>query len=149
MSIRSGGFARKSEASSKVPNSSMADIAFLLLVFFMVTTVFQKDRKVDIVWPEAEATQKIDEKLKNILNIWVQRDGTVFINDRAYDMGDIATVIAPLYAASDRALVISIRADREVQYSTIDLLTKQLVAAGVVRVVFATLLEQRMTRERR
>ena len=149
MSIRSGGFARKSEASSEVPNSSMADIAFLLLVFFMVTTVFQKDRKVDIVWPEAEATQKIDEKLKNILNIWVQRDGTVFINDRAYDMGDIATVIAPLYAASDRALVISIRADREVQYSTIDLLTKQLVAAGVVRVVFATLLEQRMTRERR
>ena len=149
MSIRSGGFARKSEASSKVPNSSMADIAFLLLVFFMVTTVFQKDRKVDIVWPEAEATQKIDEKLKNILNIWVQRDGTVFINDRPYEMGDISSVIAPLYAASDRALVISIRADREVQYSTIDLLTKQLVAAGVVRVVFATLLEQRMTRERR
>ena len=149
MSIRSGGFARKSEASSEVPNSSMADIAFLLLVFFMVTTVFQKDRKVDIVWPEAEATQKIDEKLKNILNIWVQRDGTVFINDRPYEMGDISSVIAPLYAASDRALVISIRADREVQYSTIDLLTKQLVAAGVVRVVFATLLEQRMTRERR
>lgn len=127
----------------------MADIAFLLLVFFMVTTVFQKDRKVDIVWPEAEATQKIDEKLKNILNIWVQRDGGVFINDRPYPIGDVAAVIAPLYAASDRALVISIRADREVQYNTIDLLTKQLVAAGVVRVVFATLLEQRMTRERR
>ncbi len=149
MPIKSGGFSRKSEASSKVPNSSMADIAFLLLVFFMVTTVFQKDRKVDIVWPEAEATQKIDEKLKNILNIWVQRDGNIFINDRPYGMGDVSAVIGPLYAASDRALVISIRADREVQYTTIDLLTKQLVAAGVVRVVFATELEQRMTRERR
>ena len=149
MPIRQGGFSRKSQASSNVPDSSMADIAFLLLIFFMVTTVFQKDRKVDIVWPEAEATQKIDEKLKNILNIWVQRDGGIFINDRPYSLGEISSVIAPLYAASDRALVISIRGDREVQYSTIDLLQKQLVAAGVVRVVFATELEQRMAREQR
>jgi biopolymer transport protein ExbD len=149
MPIKGGGFSRKSQASSKVPDSSMADIAFLLLIFFMVTTVFQKDRNQDIVWPEAEATQKIDEKLKNILNIWVQRNGNIFINDRPYTMGEVSNVIAPLYAASDRALVISIRADREVQYNTIDLLQKQLVAAGVVRVVFATELEQRMTRERR
>ena len=149
MPIKGGGFSRKSEASSKVPDSSMADIAFLLLIFFMVTTVFQKDRQRDIVWPEAEATQKIDEKLKNILNIWVQRDGSIFINDRPYGMGEVSQVIAPLYAASDRALVISIRGDREVQYSTVDQLQKQLVAAGVVRVVFATELEQRMAREQR
>ena len=149
MPIKSGGFSRKSEASSKVPDSSMADIAFLLLIFFMVTTVFQRDRNQPIVWPEAEATQKIDEKLKNILNIWVVRDGNIFINDRPFTMGEVSQVIAPLYAASERALVISIRADREVQYTTIDLLQKQLVAAGVVRVVFATELEQRMTRERR
>jgi len=149
MPIKGGGFARKSEASSKVPNSSMADIAFLLLVFFMVTTVFQKDRQRPIVWPEAEATMKIDEKLKNIQNIWVDRDGSIFINDRPYEMVEVATIIGPLYAASDRALVISIRADREVTYLTIDLLQQQLVAAGVVRVVFATMLEQRMTRERR
>ncbi len=124
MPIRQGGFSRKSQASSDVPDSSMADIAFLLLIFFLVTTVFQKDRKVDIIWPEAEATQKIDEKLKNILNIWVQRDGGIFINDRPYSLGEISSVIAPLYAASDRALVISIRGDREVQYTTIDLLQK-------------------------
>ena len=149
MPIKGGGFSRKSQANSQVPDSSMADIAFLLLIFFMVTTVFQKDRRVDIVWPEAEATQKIDEKLKNILNIWVQRDGALFINDRPYEMGEVSAVINPLYIASDRALVISIRADREVQYATMDVLQKQLVAAGVVRVVFATELEQRMAREQR
>jgi len=149
MPIKSGGFSRKSQASSNVPDSSMADIAFLLLIFFMVTTVFQKDREQDIVWPQAEATQKIDEKLKNILNIWVQRDGNIFINDRPYQMGEVTQVVAPLYAASDRALVISIRADREVQYGTMDLLQTQLVGAGVVRVVFATELEQRMAREQR
>ena len=149
MPIKSGGFSRKSQASSDVPDSSMADIAFLLLIFFMVTTVFQKDRNQPIVWPQAEATQKIDEKLKNILNIWVVRDGSIFINDRPYTMGEVTAVIAPLYRASDRALLISIRADREVPYLNIDLLQQQLVAAGVARVVFATELEQSMTRERR
>ena len=149
MPIKGGGFSRKSQASSDVPDSSMADIAFLLLIFFMVTTVFQKDRKVDLEWPQAEATQKIDEKLKNILNIWVQRDGSLFINDRPYEMAEVSAVVAPLYVSSDRALVISIRADRDVQYNVMDLLQKQLVAAGVVRVVFATELEQRMAREQR
>ena len=144
-----GGFKRKSQASSDVPNSSMADIAFLLLIFFMVTTVFQRDRNRSIVWPVAEATERIDEKLKNILNIWVERDGSVFINDRPFDIEDIAATVGPLYVASDRALVISIRGDREVPYLTVDQIQKQLVAAGVVRVVFATALEQRMTRERR
>ncbi len=149
MPIKGGGFERKSQASSKVPDSSMADIAFLLLVFFMVTTVFQKDRKQPIVWPQAEATQKIDEKLKNILNVWVLPGGGIYINDRPYAMAEVSAVIAPLYAASDRALVISIRGDREVPYQVFDLLQKQLVAAGVVRVVFATELEESMTRERR
>ena len=106
MPIKGGGFSRKSQASSDVPNSSMADIAFLLLIFFMVTTVFQKDRNRPIVWPQAEATQKIDEKLKNILNVWVQRDGSIFINDRPYTLGEISGVIAPLYVSSDREFVI-------------------------------------------
>ncbi len=148
MAIR-GGFARKSKVSSDVPSSSLADIAFLLLIFFMVTTVFQNDSNRPIVWPEATATEKIDEKAKNILNIWVERDGGLFMNDRPYEMGDIAGTVGPLYAASDRALVISIRGDRDVPYNTIDQVQKQLVAAGVVRVVFATALEQRITRERR
>jgi biopolymer transport protein ExbD len=146
---RKGGFERKSKASSEVPSSSLADIAFLLLIFFMVTTVFQADRDRPIVWPEAEAAQKIDEKQKNILNIWMERDGGVFINDQPYPMDDVNVIVAPLYAASERALVISIRGDREVPYRYMDQLQKELVAAGVVRVVFATQLEQSMQRERR
>ena len=149
MSMRGGGFDRKSKASSEVPSSSLADIAFLLLIFFMVTTVFQADRDRPIEWAEAEAAQKIDEKTKNILNIWMERDGSIFINDLPVAMGDVSQIIAPLYAASERALVISIRGDREVPYLYMDLVQKELVAAGVVRVVFAAQLEQSMQRERR
>ena len=62
MSIKGGGFQKSSKASEEIPASSLADIAFLLLIFFMVTTVFQADRDRPIEWPAAEAAQKIDEK---------------------------------------------------------------------------------------
>ncbi|MGY8776753.1 MAG: ExbD/TolR family protein [Longimicrobiales bacterium] len=149
MAIKGGGFKKNSEASSEVPSSSLADIAFLLLIFFMVTTVFQADKDRPIEWAEAEAAEKIDEKTKNILNIWMERNGGIFINDQGYPMEDVSAVVAPLYAASDRALVISIRGDREVPYRFMNLLQQELVAAGVVRVVFAAQLEQSMQRERR
>jgi biopolymer transport protein ExbD len=115
----------------------------------MVTTVFQTDRDRPIEWTEAESAEKIDEKQKNILNIWMERDGLVYINDQPLSMEQVTTVVAPLYAASERALVISIRGDREVPYRFMDQLQSALVAAGVVRVVFATQLQQSMQRERR
>ena len=149
MGAKGGGFQKSSKASDEIPSSSMADIAFLILIFFMVTTVFQADRDRPIICPEAEAAEKIDEKQKNILNIWMERDGSVFMNDQPYQMQDVSVVVAPLYAASDRALVISIRGDREVPYLYMDQIQKELTEAGVVRVVFAGQLEQSMQRERR
>ena len=149
MAIRAGGLDRKSKAASEIPSSSLADIAFLLLIFFMVSTVFATDRERPIEWAEAQATEKIDEKTKNILNIWVERDGSIWMNDQQYPMDDVGEVVLPLYAASDRHLVISIRGDRDTPYSIMDQLQKELVSAGVVRVVFATALEKQMTRARR
>jgi len=146
---KKGGFQKRSKASEEIPSSSLADIAFLLLIFFMVTTVFPRDRERPINWAEAAAAQKIDEKTKNILNLWIEKDGNIFINDQRYTMDEVSQVIAPLYAESERALVISIRGDRDTPYILMDQLQKELVAAGVVRVVFATALEQRMQRERR
>ena len=148
MSLRSGGLQRKSKASQKIPSSSMADIAFLLLIFFMVSTVFQKDKKREILWPEAEAAEKMDDKQKDILNIWMEGGGNVFINDLQWDMDEVRSVVRPL-RADNQSLVISIRSDQNAPYRYIDLLTKELQAAGALRVVFATELEQDITRERR
>jgi len=126
----------------------MADIAFLLLIFFMVSTVFQKDRNRPIEWAAAEATEKIDQKQKNILNIWVESNGDLYVNDVYRAMDEIRVLVAPMYR-DNRELVISVRSDRGVPYRFIDQLQQELVAAGIVRVVFATELEQSMTRERR
>jgi biopolymer transport protein ExbD len=105
MAITHGGFKRKSKVASEIPDSSLADIAFLLLIFFMVTTVFRKEQQRDIVQPDAQATQRVDEKRKNILHLWVEQDGTIYINDAITPVEAIAGLVGPLYEQTDRRLV--------------------------------------------
>jgi biopolymer transport protein ExbD len=54
--MRQGGLKRKNKAASDIPSSSLADMAFLLLIFFMVTTVFRKEQPRTWEPPEAAAT---------------------------------------------------------------------------------------------
>lgn len=66
---------KKSKVSDEVPTSSMADIAFLLLIFFLVTTVFPKDSGLAIVLPEE--AEEVEVNQKNILHIVIQPNGVV------------------------------------------------------------------------
>jgi biopolymer transport protein ExbD len=146
--VGKGGLKRKSKAASEIPSSSLADMAFLLLIFFMVTTTFRKEQPREVVFPEAEATQKLEEPRKDVLNMYVEGDGTIFINDRNTPPDQVSNVIAPLWL-ENRGLVVMLRSDRDVSYQRIDQILKELQAAGAVRVAFYTNLEQRVMRERR
>jgi biopolymer transport protein ExbD len=53
----------------------MADIAFLLLIFFLVTTVFPKDKGLEVVLPEEGEEVQVSQK--NILHLIVRTDGIV------------------------------------------------------------------------
>ncbi|MEQ8330506.1 MAG: biopolymer transporter ExbD [Longimicrobiales bacterium] len=66
---------KKSRVSGEVPMSSTADIAFLLLIFFLVTTVFPKDKGLAIVLPEE--SEEVQVSQKNILHLLVQPTGIV------------------------------------------------------------------------
>ena len=143
-----GGFKRKSKAASEIPSSSLADMAFLLLIFFMVSTTFRKEQDRDVTFPEAEATKKLDEPRKNVLHIFVERDGRVFINDAVVPMETVNAVVQPLYE-ENRELVIVLRADADARYAAIHSVQEELQEANAVRVTFYTDLERRMTRERR
>ena len=55
--------------------SSTADIAFLLLIFFLVTTVFPKDKGLSIVLPEESSEVQVSQK--NILHLIIQPTGIV------------------------------------------------------------------------
>jgi biopolymer transport protein ExbD len=147
--IKQGGLQRKSKAASDIPSSSLADMAFLLLIFFMVTTTFRKDQPRDVVIPDAQATQKLDEPRKNVLHLYVERDGSIFINDALTPVEQVAAVVGPVYQQTERRLVVVLRGDSDAPYHVIDQIQKQLQAANAVRVTFYTNLEQRVTRERR
>ena len=146
--MNKAGLKRKSKAASEIPSSSLADMAFLLLIFFMVTTTFRKEEDRDVVFPEAEATEKLEQPRKDILHVYVEADGSIYINDQLYATDQVSNVIAPMYA-ENTAMVVMLRSDRDVSYLQIDQILEELQAAGAVRVSFYTNLEQRMTRERR
>jgi biopolymer transport protein ExbD len=69
---------RQSKVSDEIPTSSMADIAFLLLIFFLVTTVFEEEKGLPLVLPEAQA-EEVEVAQKNIIHFLVQEDGTVVV----------------------------------------------------------------------
>lgn len=66
---------KKQKVSDEIPTSSMADIAFLLLIFFLVTTTFPKDKGLAIVLPEKGET--VDVSQRNILHLIIQPNGIV------------------------------------------------------------------------
>jgi biopolymer transport protein ExbD len=146
--MRDAGFKRKSKATSEIPACSLADMAFLLLIFFMVTTTFRKEQRQPVVFPEAEATRKLEEPRKDVLHIYVLRDGTVFINDQNVPPDDVAAIVRPI-ALDNRAVVAMLRSDRDVPYNRIDQILQQLAQAGAYRVAFYTSLEQRVLGENR
>ncbi len=66
---------KKSKVSDEVTTATMADIAFLLLIFFLVTTTFPKDRGLAIVLPEEGGEVQVSQR--NILHIIIRPDGIV------------------------------------------------------------------------
>lgn len=66
---------KKSRVSDEIPTASMADIAFLLLIFFLVTTGFPKDNGLEVVLP-AEG-EEIQVSQNNILHLIIRTDGIV------------------------------------------------------------------------
>jgi len=66
---------KKNRVSGEIPTSSMADIAFLLLIFFLVTTVFDEEKGLSIVLPEPSETLEVSQK--NVLHLIVRADGIV------------------------------------------------------------------------
>lgn len=66
---------KKSKVSGEVPMASTADIAFLLLIFFLVTTVFPKDKGLALVLPEAATEIQVSQK--NIIHLIIQPSGIV------------------------------------------------------------------------
>ena len=66
---------KKRKVNEGVPMASTADIAFLLLIFVLVTTTFPKDKGLSIVLPEPGEETQVSQR--NILHLIIQPTGIV------------------------------------------------------------------------
>ena len=129
-------FNRKSKVRNVIPTASMADISFLLLVFFMVSTVFVRYRGVPVELPEAEKIEKLESR-RNVLQIWVDSGGMINVEDRSVPLDVLGTFVHQRLTANPR-LIISLRGDKDSQFGIISDVMEGLRKVEALRVNFST-----------
>jgi biopolymer transport protein ExbD len=83
----------------------MADIAFLLIVYFMVTTTFAATRGLDFALPEDDDTPPLIEPEDAVL-VAIQGDGTLLVDQRPMLPGEILAYLEPKLSANAKKPVI-------------------------------------------
>jgi len=134
-------FERRAKVEIGIPTASMADIAFLLLIFFMVSTTFVRYRGLPVVLPEAEKVQKIETR-RNIVHIWISADGKISVDDMLMGPDVLVTTMSEKMRENPR-VIVSLRADERAPYGRVSEVIQALRRAGALRVNFATRRERR------
>ena len=129
---------RKSRVSDEIPTASMADIAFLLLIFFLVTTVFAEDRGLSLVLPE-KATEEVEVNPKNIITFYVVGNGVVQL--RRGDSPDKQTInydqteaVARQELAANPRLIVSVKTSPDAKYVDMVNVLDEVKLAGATRI---------------
>lgn len=128
-------FERQQKVASKVPTSSMADIAFLLLIFFMTTTIFKMEDGLPVTLPRVETSQKQQREM--ISRIWINRDGIISINDKLVTVENIEAIIVSMMQEKP-SLIVAFNADDRCPYSVVSDVMEELKKANAVRVSFTS-----------
>ena len=129
-------FKRKASVGSNIPTSSMADITFLLLIFFMVSTVFVRWRVQGIVLPEAKKIEEL-KKRRLISYLWVSADRKVYIDDSLVTQLDqVASILYERRVAEPR-MIVSLKCDRRAPYGLVSKVLEELRKADALRINFA------------
>jgi biopolymer transport protein ExbD len=128
-------FASKEKIKAVVPTASMADIAFLLLIFFMVSTVLKLEEGLPISLPKAEAAQDIPRE--NVIHIWVDRTGKISINDMIVSVNSVEGIVAQRVRVNP-GIIVAFYTDERAPYGVMSDIMEQLKRASAVRVSFAS-----------
>ena len=129
--------ARRSKATTEVPASSMADIAFLLLVFFLSTTTFSLDQGLLLQLPGQQSEVKRISR-KNILVVKALADGSVTIANEFVTVPEIRGRIKEELEKNPR-LVVVIETHPEATYETYVDVLDELRMAKAPRITLKTM----------
>jgi len=117
-----------------IPTSSMADIAFLLLIFFLVTTTIDMDKGLGMVLP-AEG-EEIEINKKNILNCLINSTGAVLLGGEAVEVKNLSRTVRQKLAENEK-LIISVKAHSASSYIDYIKVVDQLKMANATRISIA------------
>ncbi|HRI46730.1 MAG: biopolymer transporter ExbD [Ignavibacteriaceae bacterium] len=129
----------KKRASTKqeIPTSSMPDIVFMLLLFFMVTTTLREvDVLVSFKLPEAKAVEKIENK-RLVSYLWVGKDSRVQINDNLVRVDEVQSI---MYNKRQELpnVIVSLRIDRGIDMGFVTDIQQELRKAYCLRINYST-----------
>jgi biopolymer transport protein ExbD len=111
-------------AEASIPTSSMADIAFLLLLFFLVATTIDVDTGIGLVLPEYVKDVSTVEVPKNrMAAVLINANGDVLMDGNPISIYQIKDnlkprIVSKIELPSNKKLIVSVKTDRQTKYNT-------------------------------
>jgi len=125
---------KEKRRSSEIPTSSLADIAFLLLVFFLVTTTIDTDKGLSLALPPKGETKEV--RKKNIANILINASGQTMINEEPIEINLIRDRARQMLLENPN-IIFSVKTDRKTKYQVYIKVLDQLKQANAKRISIA------------
>lgn len=131
---------RRAKTKQEIPTSSMPDVVFMLLMFFMtITTMRETDVLVSFKLPEAKAIEKIENK-RLVSYIWVGKDKRIQINDSIVKLGDVQNIMYTKRQSLPE-IIVSLRADQSVDMGLITDIQQSLRKAYCLRINYSAMIK--------
>jgi len=130
---------QKKKNRPNIPTASMGDIAFLIIIFFMTTTVFTREKGIKMLLPE-KSQQETKVKPENVVSILINPEGALRLKASGYDGLDISPqnysevrrIIEEKLLERDTLLVVSLKTSKDARYQAMISVLDQIKLCRVV-----------------
>ena len=129
-----GKFQKRNKLEPSIQTASMADISFLLIIFFMVSTVFVVYRGFPVNLPLAERIDVLKGR-RNVVNIWIDPKGNMMVDEYNADLSTVGSIVGQKLAKNPR-IVVMVKSDRTTPYRMVSGAIEELKKANALRVSF-------------
>ena len=127
---------KKKSEKAQISTASMPDIIFMLLIFFMVSTVFVEFRGIPLKIPSAVTANKIEGK-RNITHCYVDANKRISVDDKLITVKEL-TPMMYLKRTQNPRVIVSLKIDENAKNSILDQIQKSLQEADARRIVYAS-----------
>lgn len=119
---------KKRRGAPEIGNATIADISFLLLIFFIVSTVFNEEMGLPLILPSGESGQAAQVSRKNVLEIKANADNTVSVKGMPVRVQDVRRIAKEAQDVNPKLIVV-IQTAPQAQYGVmIDILDELKLA---------------------